>query len=494
MRRVGLYLAIDPAIVLANEGLGIHLLNLLEAFAARPDRRLVIACSAQLVPQLVSLLAERRVDHSQFDWITVQEPRRLVAAETASLPLKAAIRQYVGKAMAVRRPVQWARYVFREGLSLLGRVMQRIDRLAVNPGVVERVISRIRRRLPAGPAAFSRGQQLYRAIERSGLEVDAWYTPMTFWPEFNQLSIPRLMVVPDLIPRFFPAGFAQPAMLEQVKQMEKAIAGGEWLVTYSDYTKWQILVARYGVDPDRVFVVRHGANHLARFIQLEGASEGDPAITGYCKLVLRQVVSQKTQLGVIPGVPLDFPFLFYASHFRPHKNILSLLRAYEYLLRQRFIGYKLVLTGWSEHMPEVGAFVEERGLQRDVLFLHSLNLRELASLYHLADLVINPSLMEGGFPFTFTEALSVGTPVVMARIPVTLEVITDPVLDQAMLFDPYDWQDMAHRIEWALAHREELLQLQQPLFEQLARRTWGEVANDLAQHLVEITHRPVRNG
>jgi len=47
----------------------------------------------------------------------------------------------------------------------------------------------------------------------------------------------------------------------------------------------------------------------------------------------------------------------------------------------------------------------------------------IAACYKLADLAVNPSLSEGGFPFTFTEALSVGTPVVMARIPVTEEII-----------------------------------------------------------------------
>ncbi|MFD2884495.1 glycosyltransferase [Pseudomonas lini] len=70
-------------------------------------------------------------------------------------------------------------------------------------------------------------------------------------------------------------------------------------------------------------------------------------------------------------------------------------------------------------------FISEHGLQNDVLCLYGLSIQELAACYKLADLAVNPSLSEGGCPFTFTEALSVGTPVVMARIAVTEEILVD---------------------------------------------------------------------
>jgi len=93
---------------------------------------------------------------------------------------------------------------------------------------------------------------------------------------------------------------------------------------------------------------------------------------------------------------------------------------------------------------------------------------------------VNPSLSEGGCPFTFTEAVSVETPAVMARIPVTEEVITDPELRTRMLFDPYDRRDVADTIERGLGDTAGLLALQQRTFRELAKRTWRDV---VAEHV-----------
>jgi glycosyltransferase involved in cell wall biosynthesis len=102
-------------------------------------------------------------------------------------------------------------------------------------------------------------------------------------------------------------------------------------------------------------------------------------------------------------------------------------------------------------------------------------------------LAVNPSLSEGGCPFTFTEALSVDTPVVMARIPVTEEVLTDPQLQEISFFDPYDWQDCARRIEWGLAHPQELLARQRITYDQLSQRSWSDVVNEHIEVLDRIS-------
>ena len=114
----------------------------------------------------------------------------------------------------------------------------------------------------------------------------------------------------------------------------------------------------------------------------------------------------------------------------------------------------------------------------------------MAACYRLADLAANPSLSEGGCPFTLTEALSVGTPVVMARIAVTREVVTDAELQGLMLFDPYDWEDMAARMEWALQNRDELLGRQLKLYDRLAQRSWRNVVHEYIAILNRISSEP----
>jgi len=186
----------------------------------------------------------------------------------------------------------------------------------------------------------------------------------------------------------------------------------------------------------------------------------------------------------------ELKFFFYASQLRPNKNVLTLLRAYEYLLRRRFIGHKLIMTGNPYGWGPVQQFIEEHHLENDVLFLHGLKVQELAACYKLADLAVNPSLSEGGCPFTFTEALSVNTPVVMARIPVTEEVLTDPELQEMTFFDPYDWQSLAERIEWAMAHRDDLLAIQRRTYTELSQRTWADVVDEHLVMLEQIAWQP----
>jgi len=83
----------------------------------------------------------------------------------------------------------------------------------------------------------------------------------------------------------------------------------------------------------------------------------------------------------------------------------------------------------------------------------------------------------------------VGTPVVMARIRVTEEVVRDPELREKMLFDPYDWKDMADKMEWGVKNREALLGLQKPFYDQLAQRTWSHVVGDYVAILDRISNQ-----
>jgi hypothetical protein len=54
------------------------------------------------------------------------------------------------------------------------------------------------------------------------------------------------------------------------------------------------------------------------------------------------------------------------------------------------------------------------------------------------------------------------------------------------LFDPYDWKDMANRIEWALENRAALLARQRPFYDRLAQRTWRQVVDDHIEILDRI--------
>ena len=283
-------------------------------------------------------------------------------------------------------------------------------------------------------------------------DIKAWFCPTAFWPQFNRVNTPRLMCVPDVVITDFPIGFevadGKP-LYNRIKRLEKAIQGASHYVTYSEHVKWHTLVDGYDCRPDAVHVIPNASSDLFKLIHVSGTLDDEIATNLFC----RQMLSLALRTAPNPQYSLTFKnefveYIFYSSQFRPNKNVITLLRSFEYLLRRRYQGLKLILTGQSE-IADVREFIQKQNLGHDVLFLSDLPLQQLAACYRLARLAVTPTLSEGGFPFTFLEALSVGTPVVMSRIAVTEDVVTDPDLQAIMLFDPYDWRDMTERIEWA---------------------------------------------
>lgn len=334
-----------------------------------------------------------------------------------------------------------------------------------------------------------------QAVVEEIQHVEAWYCPTAFWPAFNAINSPRLMCVPDVVLTDFPAGFSDVGGDRTLKVFEtitQAINSADRIVCYGSVVKWQTLVDKYCVPADKISVIHHAPNDLHQWISVQGSVDDDRATKSYCESLLKSAMQRST----VPEYTKDFKnkevkFLFYASQFRPNKNIITLLRAYEWLLRRRYISHKLILTGNPSNMASVKIFIRKNNLKNDVLCLTGLSVPELAACYKLADLAVNPSLSEGGCPFTFTEALSVGTPVVMARISVTEEVLYEPELQDATFFDPYDWKDLASRVEWALMNRDKLLAVQIPVYQRLKQRSWTDVASEhiaVLDSMVELKH------
>ena len=539
MRHFGICLAYGPTVDLRKEGLGRLLVAFLKAAVTKEDVRFVIACPEWSREGLLALCESEGIPASGFDVVSTdglpvalrialawrarkQHPRkesllsRLVAwlqscAEDSRASLEIRL-------VATRSVVAWLTFVLAAaavgvvllpllGVLLLCRAVYRLLwRWARVIGRSLRLRSAAERLL----ALFVRiGEEslmvrLYRMMEDAEGErllkkinslrhVQAWYCPTAFWPVFNRITAPRLMCVPDVLPAEFPIGFAglEPELAKSFEILERAIRGGRHFVTYSSRMKWDTLVGRYSVRPAAVDVIPHACLDLGEWITLRGFPDNERVTTDYCQwllaLALRRAGTNEYAKAIASG---SSRFLVYASQFRPNKNVLTLLRAYEYLLRKRFFVHKLILTGDPVRFPTVGAFIRERSLQNDVLCLHGLSAAELAACFRLAELAVNPSFSEGGCPFTLTEALSVNTPVVMARIPVTEEIVTEPALRDMRLFDPYDWRDVAARIEWALDHREPLLVAQRALYAKLQQRTWRNVVDDcvgVLEHLVDTS-------
>ncbi len=521
--KYGIYVAWQPAVDLRAEGLGRYLAAFLKGASARKEVKFVLVCPSWSQETLEQLFDSETVSRDQIQILSpVGKPYLLRSYEAychysqlvrplsvrcrtglRAQFIKQRVRQYAEDQLAkvhnhsssltavlklipllllvllfalplvLWAAVAWSLRIIKRYFLWVQkpfRWLARVIAFPKNDGWVLRIFDVMYQ------VEIDRMQHLIENLQ----DVKAWYCPTAFWPAFNNIHAPRLMCVPDVVLMDFSVGFAASGndrQLQTFDNIQNAVRGADHIVTYSAAVKWKTLVDLFGMPATKISVVHHAPNSLDSWIKLSDTPDEDAATFNYCKALLLQALKKSSNSAYCSGfLNGEVQFLFYASQFRPNKNVLTLLRAYEYLLKHRLFSYKLILTG--EGSTEIQRFIVDHHLENDVLCLQKLAVDELAACYKMATLAINPSLSEGGCPFTFNEALSVGTPVVTARIPVTQEILHNSELQDVMFFDPYDWKDMAKRIEWALKNRDQLLTVQTAIYNQLSKRTWSDVVNE----------------
>src|SRR4029079_1919947 len=106
------------------------------------------------------------------------------------------------------------------------------------------------------------------------------------------------------------------------------------------------------------------------------------------------------------------PYLLYVGTIEPRKNLLTLVRAFEELLRATRHRPQLVLCGgrgWLD--DEVFKMITQLGLTEMVHFTGYVPDEDLPALYSQAEVFVYPSLYEG-FGLPPLEAMACGTCVV----------------------------------------------------------------------------------
>jgi glycosyltransferase involved in cell wall biosynthesis len=126
-------------------------------------------------------------------------------------------------------------------------------------------------------------------------------------------------------------------------------------------------------------------------------------------------------------------FWLYVAHYNPHKNHRRLLEAYALLKDSVGRPWPLVLRGDIKNEKGIDHYIQEFGLQQDVIQTSPLANDEMPLLFNAATAVISPSTFEGG-GMPLMEAMSCGCPVAASDIPTTKEFGGDAVLS----FNPLD--------------------------------------------------------
>ncbi len=181
----------------------------------------------------------------------------------------------------------------------------------------------------------------------------------------------------------------------------------------------------YGMDPERTVVFPWGVD-LSRF-------------------------HPRTPSASPPSTPSTFT-LFCNRSWEPRYGVDVLARAFVRAAR-RISHLRLLLLGGGSQAQVIQRILREGGVWERVSMPGYISQNDLPRWYHMADLYISPSHIDGS-SVSLMEALACGLPCLVSDIPANKEWVTDGV--NGWLFPDGDVDALAAAIERAVEQRERL--------------------------------------
>lgn len=528
MKKIGVFLGYNPEQSIRSEGLGRLLAFFIKGACSRPDYEITIACPKWYRSELLHLLDDHDISPDRLHILTtVSEPYLLRAHKWITRRYKgsrkigrrglrdmavdlknSALRNMInaGLSSSVREAAPFASKSMARGILLISLI------IALTPFFLLRAVLRLlpprmtrrifalkqqARSLLAGTFRANwmhglldelRRRELGRLVAKINAEpqLDGWLVPTLFWPECVGIAARKVIVAPDIVFLDFPTHYADQNSVRFLANARSIAEEADHLITYSEYVKTAHIVKGLGIKTSKVSVIRHGAVSMAEYLALGGKKLPDELQ----REVALDIISKFQLVGPrdLAINRLDFAsesIIFYSSQVRHHKNIPGLIRVVEDLNRNQGIVVRLLLTANLNFRPDIINYIVRNKLENIVYSTHNVPSKVLAAMANLSALAVTPTLFEGGFPFTFCEAHSVGTPSLISNIPVVQEVMChlSDDLQKRTLFDPYDGKDLSDKINWALANRRELYELQRELYNSYP--SWSSVAGDYLRIVAE---------
>ena len=513
--KIGIFMGYGPQVILNKEGLGRYIGSLIKGFVSS-EHEVIIACHLWQKDSINELLEELQIPKEKIElcmndtnppvWnfykkVFLRKPKRNKIFDYLLNILNIFMGRYIDDLLKINNNLTFYVYLLFGGIivlflfplgvcfGILAFLFYCVYRLLFFCGLkksklklaVRKIISKIHLRLDYPTENLwidgfdilmhNSLVNLVKTLNKR-CNVDVWFIPSLFWPEAQGLKGFKVFCAPDLVSREYALGFRNVLNSEHsIYNCVNTLRNGEYFITYCEYLKNSLLIEQYSKNMNKVIAIPHANNDMAPYIYFD-----DEALKMKCnasKDFAKEFAHSISELG-------DIKYIFFASQVRPYKNILGLIKAYEFLLKRQKISLKLVLTGLNSQNVKEREYIKKHNLENEIISCYNVSAKKLAALYKCATLVVNPTLYEGGFPFTFGEGMSVGTPSIMSDIPQVRDVLEPEGLEEIM-FDPFDWMAIAKKIEWALLDIDGLYKKELPLYEKMAKRTYSVVANEYVE-------------
>ncbi len=196
------------------------------------------------------------------------------------------------------------------------------------------------------------------------------------------------------------------------------------IISVSEFTKRQV-IEYYDIPEEKVTVIYEGASD--KFAPIKDNDLIFPKLKGY---------------------GIEKKYILFVGRIEPRKNIVSLLKAFDYVKKRGKKDLYLVIVGNQDNIfkeTELFDKIKEMQLDSDVVFTGEVSEDNLAALYNGAEVLVYPAFAEG-FGLPVLEAMSCGTPVITSNTTSLPEIVGEA----GILVNPYSWEEIAQNIESVL--------------------------------------------
>lgn len=245
--------------------------------------------------------------------------------------------------------------------------------------------------------ALSRNVWHYRELPRLAgrLRVDLVHFSYPMPLKANAFACPTVITLHDLYPYEIPTNFGFPKFLFNRAVLRQCLRAADAIACVSEATRMRL--KQYA--PASVW---KKAVRIYNCVEPEPAFASESPIPNWC----------------------CEPFLLCIAQHRRNKNIATMIRAFDLLLRSEWIDVnaKLVVIGMpGPETARIHRLVYKCGLKTSVCFLEGLSETSLQWCYRNCAALVAPSLTEG-FGLPVAEGLLAGCRIVCSNIPAHREI------------------------------------------------------------------------
>ena len=221
------------------------------------------------------------------------------------------------------------------------------------------------------------------------------------------------------------------------------------------------LSERFRIEPDRIAVTPEAPR------------------SNFRPLPITEAAAIRKRLGI------EDDFILFVGTIEPRKNLLTLARAFDRILRETDGRPQLVIAGGAGWLSgDLHRFLRQVDFGDRLRVTGYLDDEDLRGLYSSCKLFIYPSLYEG-FGLPPLEAMACGAPVVASRIPALIETLGD----NARLVDPLNQNELAKSIVELLSNETARQKMSSAGLKHAAGFSW----NETARRTLEIYERVLKS-